>query len=69
MNLLENYIQPGWTMRSLTKTEKEDFGNFQNEDWVRVDCKVNCYGRISKGRDTWVRSNWLAAVKQGYYMA
>lgn len=67
MNRLEYYIQPGWTMRLLTEDEKEAFGNFKDEDWVHVDCKVDCYGNVSEGRDIWVRSDWLDAVKLGFY--
>lgn len=69
MNMLEQYIQPGWTMRPLTGKEKNQFGKFVKMDWVHVDCKVNCYGSISKGRDTWIKEDWLASVKRGYYMA
>lgn len=69
MNLIENYIQPGWRIIELTDEEKKKFGNLDDEDWVHVDCKVDCYGSIRKGRDTWVRSVWLDAVNQGYYMA
>jgi len=69
MNLLEQYIEPDWKMRPLTSKEKANYGEVSGLDWVRVDCRVTSYGVTKQGRSTWVRSDWLSAVKQGYYMA
>lgn len=69
MGLLEQYIQPGWSIRPLTPEEKKVFGKYQDEGWIHVDCKVNCYGGIDTGRSIWIRQDWLDAVKAGYYMA
>ena len=67
MNALEQYIQTGWTSRPLTVEEATHFSDPDN--WIYVDCDVNCYGNISSGRGYWVKREWEMAVAKGYYMA
>lgn len=68
MNILECYIQPGWTVKSFTEYEKEQMGCNRDLDWIHVDGKIDCYGAINYCRLTWIRSDWEQAVKRGYYM-
>lgn len=68
MNLLEHYIQPGWTVTPLSDKKKQAMGKYSKLDWIHVNGKVDCYGSINKCQDTWIRSEWEDAVKQGYYM-
>lgn len=69
LNLLEQFIEPGWVMRNLSEDEKEGLKDSHPEMWVHIDCRVRCYGRVSQGRNLWVKSDWLDAVRRGFYRA
>lgn len=68
MNLLEQYIQPGWTTKSVPDDQLIKLP--ANIDWVLVDYRANCYGAITEYHDIpWPKAEWEQSVKRGYYMA
>lgn len=65
MNLLENYLQPGYTIKTLPK----DKTPVKDVDWVIFDGKVNCYGNIKHVHRLFTYDDWQEIKKHGYFMA
>ncbi len=65
MNLLEHYLEPGYTARVLTGDESPVKG----VTYVEFDGKVNCYGTVRRTKALFELDEWQEIEKKGYYMA
>ena len=65
MNLLEHYIQPGYTITDLHDSESPVPGVY----FVKFEGEVDVYGTISHVVKYWPHTEWLKIKKQGYYLA
>ena len=63
MNLLENYIQPGY------KIEPYEPSPIKGVKFVKFTGKVDCYGNTQEQTHIWEESEWQKIKKQGYFMA
>lgn len=62
MNLIENYIEPGYTIKVLkNKTVNGD-------TFVMFDGFVNCYGNVTHRHLTWALDEWKEIEKKGYFV-
>ena len=48
MNMLEQYLVPGYQVREMTVKEKRQAKIPVEERWIWYDGKINCYGSVSK---------------------
>ena len=60
MNLVENYIEPGYTVRTVR--------NKAGESFVKFDGFVNCYGNVTHQSRIWTIDQWQQIKKQGYFL-
>lgn len=65
MNLLENYIQPGYKITNLHDSKSPVHGVY----FVKFEGNVDVYGTINHVVQYWPHKEWLKIKKQGYYMA
>lgn len=73
MNMLEQYIQPGWTTEPITDpkdlAECKKYG-LNADEMIKVHGNRDCYGDTAPIRPVlWFKDKWESAVKDGYYMA
>ena len=66
MNLLENYILPGYQVRKIPR-EEVPF-EYDGEGFIEFKGKVNCYGNIQRVRKIFSAEEWAVTKKQGHYM-
>ena len=59
MNLVENYLEKGYTVKHIT---------IDGKPFVIFDGLVNCYGNITHQHHVWPLEEWKIIKKQGYYM-
>ena len=67
MNLIENYIQPGFQIRKLSRQEVPF--EYDGKGFVSFDGLVDCYGNIRKVHKMFSIEQWEKVKKQGYYLA
>ena len=67
MNLIENYIQPGYQIRKLSRQEVPF--EYDGKGFVSFDGLVDCYGNIQKVHKIFAIEQWEDVKKQGYYLA
>lgn len=65
MNLLEQYLEPGYTITVLKGKDSP----IQGVTCVKYDGQVNCYGDIQQVHKIFTLEEWNKIKKQGYYMA
>lgn len=65
MNLLEQYLEPGYKVTVL----KDKDSPIKGVTCVRYDGKVDCYGDIQQVQKIFTLKEWHQVKKQGYYMA
>ena len=66
MNLLENYILPGYQVRKISR-EEVPF-EYDDEGFVEFKGKVDCYGNVQQVHKIFSAEEWTVVKKRGYYM-
>ena len=69
MNMLEQYLVPGYQVREMTAKEKQQAKIPLEERWIWYDGKINCYGSVSKISRPFFIDDWKTTESQGYFMA
>lgn len=69
MNMLEQYLVPGYQVREMTAKEKQQAKIPVEERWIWYDGKINCYGSVSKISRPFFIDDWKTTESQGYFMA
>jgi len=69
MNMLEQYLVPGYQVREMTVKEKQQAKIPVEERWIWYDGKINCYGSVSKISRPFFIDDWKTTESQGYFMA
>ena len=67
MNLIENYIQPGYQIRKWSRQDVPF--EYDCKGFVSFDGLVDCYGNIQKVHKIFSIEQWEKVKKQGYYLA
>ena len=67
MNLIENYIQPGYQLRKLSRQEVSF--EYDGKGFVEFKGKVDCYGNVQQVHKIFSIEQWEKVKKQGYYLA
>lgn len=69
MNLLEHYIKEVYSVEDITEEFKKKVGHSPCRPMVKVNMRVNCYGREEDTESTFFIDEWQEAQQKGYYMA
>ena len=67
MNLIENYIQPDYQIRKLSRLEVPF--EYDGKGFVEFNGKVDCYGNVQQVHKIFSIEEWEKVKKQGYYLA
>lgn len=65
MNLLEQYLEPDYTVKILPKEKAPT----RDTTWIAFDGKIDCYGNIRHVKRLFTQKEWQEAKKRGYYLA
>lgn len=68
MNMLEQYLVPGYQVHKMTVQEKRQAKLPVDERWIWYDGKINCYGSVSRLSRPFFIDDWKTAERQGYFM-